>query len=111
MVTEKTAEKYKITSGKEMSDRNTEYPDRYLLLRHLGEDKYQVVDFGDFAPYRVSNLLNIFRSNEKYLDGISGSIFDFIQKINEWLDSTGSEFLIDAKMFRFGMKRKGRDQP
>jgi len=101
---EKKLKNYKITSGKEISDRNIDYPDRYLLLRHLKDDKYQVTDFGDFAPYHVGDLLNIFRFNKKYLEDFSDSISDFIKRINEWLDLTGTEFLIDTKMFRLGMK-------
>ena len=97
---------YKITSGKEISDRNIEYPDRYLLLRYLEGDKYQVADFGDFAPYHVDDLLSIFRFNDKYIESYSDSIYDFIKRINEWLDLTGSEILIDTKMFRFGTGKK-----
>ena len=104
--TNKKVDNYKITSGKEISDRNIEYPDRYLLLRYLKGDKYQVADFGDFAPYHVGDLLNIFRFNNKYIKDYSDSIYDFIKAINEWLDLTGSEFLIDTKMFRLGMKAK-----
>ena len=104
--TKKKVDNYKITSGEEISDRNIEYPDRYLLLRYLEGDKYQVADFGDFAPYHVGDLLNIFRFNNKYIEDYSDSIYDFIKTINEWLDLTGSEFLIDTKMFRLGMKTK-----
>jgi hypothetical protein len=104
--TEKKVDNYKITNGKEISDRNIEYPDRYLLLRYLEGDKYQVADFGDFAPYHVGDLLNIFRFNNKYIEGYSDSIYDFIKTINEWLDLTGGEFLIDTKMFRLGVKTK-----
>jgi len=104
--TGKKVDNYKITSGKEISDRNIEYPDRYLLLRYLKGDKYRVADFGDFAPYHVGDLLNIFRFNNKYIEDYSHSIYDFIKRINEWLDLTGSEFLIDTKMFRLGMETK-----
>ena len=104
--TEKKVDNYEIRTGKETGDRNIEYPDRYLLLRYLKGDKYQVADFGDFAPYHVGDLLNIFRFNNRYVEDYSGSIYDFIKTINEWLDLTGSEFLIDTKMFRLGMKAK-----
>jgi len=104
--TKRKIDNYKITSGKEISDRNIEHPDRYLLLRYLKGDKYQVADFGDFAPYHVGDLLNIFRFSNKYIEDYSDSIYDFIKTINEWLDLTGSEFLIDTKMFRLGMKTK-----
>jgi hypothetical protein len=103
--TEKKADNYKIRSAKEIGGRNIEYPDRYLLLRHQQNEKYQVTDFGDFAPYHFGDLLKIFRFNDKYMEGFTDSIFDLIERINEWLDLTGSEFLIDTKMFRLGMKK------
>ena len=103
--TEKRVDNFKIRSGKEIGDRNIEYPDRYLLLRHLQNEKYQVTDFGDFAPYHFGDLLTIFRFNHKYLEGFSDSIVDLIKRVNEWLDLTGSEFLIDTRLFRFDMER------
>lgn len=103
--TEKKVDNYHIIRGKEIGDRNIEYPDRCLLFRHLQNEENQVTDFGDFAPYDFGNLLKIFRFNHKYLEGFSDSIFDLIKRINEWLDLTGSEFVIDTKVFRPDMKK------
>lgn len=38
-VTNKRVDGYKIQGGKEVNDSNVEYPNRYLLLRHLGHGK------------------------------------------------------------------------
>lgn len=46
--TDKTASSFKIVSGKDLNERNVEFPDRYLLLKDLGDKKFLVLDFGDF---------------------------------------------------------------
>ena len=58
-ISDKQAKGYKVQAGREISDRNAEYPDRHLLLRHLIDNKYVVADFGDFPLYQVPKLLNI----------------------------------------------------
>jgi len=103
-ITERKAENYKIQSGKAINPLNKEYPDRYLLLKHLKEDKYVVSDFGDFAPYQSAKLLNIFFVQPKFIDAYADAICDVISDVNRWLELTGGEFLIDTKMFRIGLK-------
>ena len=48
---------YMIKSGAQISEHNTNFPDRYLLLRRLEKNKVEVIDFGDFAPYELPRLL------------------------------------------------------
>jgi hypothetical protein len=103
-VTERKAEKYHIQSGKMINPLNTEYPDRYLLLKPLKDDKHVVVDFGDFAPYQSSKLLNICMVQPQYFDTYENAISDVISDINRWLEVTGGEFLIDTKMLRIGFR-------
>lgn len=93
---------YKVVSGKEISDYNTDYPDRCLLLKKLENDKFQVIDFGDFSPSIRKELLQLYKINNKYIDIYSIAIFNLIEEMNKWIDLTGSEFLIDTKMFRLG---------
>lgn len=108
LVTDMKADGYVIQGGKDISERNTEYPDRYLLLRHLTDDSYLVADFGDFAPYQVKNLLKICKVNKKYLESYANSISDIVGRINQWVRSTGNEFLIDTNMFRPASTRNRR---
>lgn len=102
--TDKKATSYKIVSGKELNEENIKFPDRYLLLKDLGDNKSQVADFGDFPPYNINKLLQIFTIKEKYLETYSSSILDLIGEINIWVDLTGGEFIIDTEMFRLGYK-------
>jgi len=100
-ITNKQAEGYKVQAGREISDRNVEYPDRYLLLRHLIDDKYVVADFGDFPLYQVPKLLNICKMNKAYTRVYADELFGLVQAVNDWLYCTGNEFIIDPKTFKF----------
>ena len=98
--TGKKTTSYKIVAGKELNEDNIKFPDRYLLLKDLGDNKSLVADFGDFPLYMVSKLLQVFTINEKYLELYAGGILNLIREINNWVDLTGGEFVIDTKMFR-----------
>lgn len=102
--TDKEATLYKIVHGKELNKENVKFPDRYLLLRDLGNNKSLVADFGDFPLYNVNKLLRIFTINERYLEIYSSAIFDLMREINNWVDLTGGEFVIDTKMFQLRHK-------
>ncbi len=103
--TGKIAKGYKIENGKNLNESNNEYPDRYLLLKHLDENKFLVKDFGDFALYQKDKLLQIYRINNKYLDYLASSLLDLINSISLWIELTGYEFLIDTKMFRTSLRK------
>jgi len=98
--TGKKATSYKIVAGKELNEANIKFPDRYLLLQDLENGKSFVADFGDFYLYNVDKLLQYFKINESYLEDYTESILQLIIEINNWVDLTGGEFVIDTKMFR-----------
>ena len=101
--TGKKASSFKIVSGKDLNKENVKFPNRHLLLKDLGDNKFLVVDFGDFPQYNMDKLLKIFKINNKYIDVYVDTIFDMINEVNIWIDLTDSEFLIDTKMFRLGV--------
>lgn len=94
-------EGFKIQSGSKMSASNSEYPDRYLLLKELGNEEYQVFDFGDFENFKLSKLLLECNLNPKHMLLLSATIYQTLKSINCWLDNTGLEFLIDMRMYKF----------
>lgn len=102
--TDKKVEGYSIVKGQDINPQNSKYPERYILLRKIGDDKGIVVDFGDFKGDKVNALLNIWRVNEKYIVAYAEFIFDILQEINTWVMQTGCEFLMDSRQFRFGKK-------
>jgi hypothetical protein len=91
---------YIIKSGSQISEYNTSYPDRKLLLRNLGKDKFQVVDFGDFAPNELPKLLTLCKVNSTYVDTLALAVFGVIEAINSWVRATGNEFIVDTRIFR-----------
>jgi len=103
--TEKEITGYKIESGKNINERNNEYPERYILLKHLKENQFMVRDFGDFALYQKDKLLKIYKVNDKYLDPFVMSFLGLIDSIKLWVELTGYEFIIDTKMFRTSFKK------
>ncbi len=46
-------DQYITKPGSQMSERNSAFPDRHLLLRRLGKDKFQVVDYS--GPQKSDN--------------------------------------------------------
>lgn len=102
--TDKETTSYKVVYGKELSEENIKLPNRYLLLKDLGDNKSLVADFGDFPLYNADKLLRVFTVNERYLEVYSGAVFELVTEINKWVDLTGGEFVIDTKMFRLQHK-------
>jgi len=98
--TGKKATSYKIVAGKELNEDNIKFPDRYLLLKDLGDNKSLVADFGDFPLYNVGKLLNTFTINEQYCEHYADGIYNLMVDVNNWFHVTGGEFVIDTKMFR-----------
>jgi|GEM_PF-1130764 len=98
--TEKEATSYKIVAGRELNRENIKFPNRYLLLKDLHDNKSLVADFGDFSPHDVDKLLRVFVVNQRNLEVYSGAIFDLLGDVNNWVDLTGGEFVVDTKMFR-----------
>lgn len=102
--TKETAQGYKIQSGTEINPENNKFPNRNLLLKRLDEDKFIVCDFGDIPKNNLEKCLNYYEINPKLLEAYSAAIFELLKDINDWLDVTGKEFVIDTKMFRMQSK-------
>jgi hypothetical protein len=100
--TDEKIEGYKIDKGYPNSDNFL--PDRYMLLKHLNDDKYQVCDFGDIKKYNLDKCLKSYVVNDKYKKGLVNSIFSLLDTLNEWVKITGNEIIIDQDMFRVRRK-------
>lgn len=98
--TEETAKGYKVQSGLDINPENKKFPDRHLLLKQLTGDEFVVCDFGDIPKYNLEKCLKYYRINNKLIGYYAEVIFDLLKDINNWLDATGLEFVIDTKMFR-----------
>ena len=99
--TEKKADDYKIISGDQLNPaENNKLPDRLILLKKIDDEKGVVVDFGDFKKYQAVDLLNYYRIKKEYADYMAEIINNIIVVINEWISSTGYEFIIDENLFK-----------
>jgi len=98
--TDREITSFSVISGRDINEENIQFPERYILLKNLTDNKSLVVDFGDFAVYNRNRLLQIFVINKKLLDLYIGTLSDLMDAINLWLDLTGGKFTVDTKMFR-----------
>ena len=98
--TKKKVKGFKIAKGTEFNKENIKYPDRYILLKDLKEDKFVVFDFGDFDKYNIPRLNNEYVINPNRSSVISETISGVMQNFNNWLKLTDYEFIIDTQMFK-----------
>jgi hypothetical protein len=77
--------------------KNDELPNRFILLNEIQEGHGVVTDFGDF-PYklRVQNLLMKYKFNNKNKDTFVSIIRHFITTVDDWLNLTNGEFILDT---------------
>jgi len=75
---------------------------RYLLMEKIGEEgKGRVHNFGDFYPGHIENLINYYQFNNDYLDKYADTLMILIKSLNNWLEITNNEIIIDfVKSFR-----------
>ncbi len=87
---------YKITG--DLSTINA--TSRLLLLKKVGNEQYQVKDFGDFHISDRDKLLCTFRVNEHIVNYFIQDILNVLASIIKWLDSTGKEIILDTNQFK-----------
>ena len=86
--------------GSDLNQRNSEFPDRFLLLRETVEGK-AVTDFGDFIENdKIESLTDYFEITPEALDHYADAILKFFTIATDWLDLTNGEFIVDETMFR-----------
>lgn len=88
--------KYKAVNGLELNPRNVEYPNRFLLLRHIKDDQYVVQEFGDFDMKDRDKLLNYYRVKPEYIIPCSDVVHKLTQEISKWIKLTGPVFSIPS---------------
>lgn len=97
---EENISNFKIQSGKDLNPENKKFPDRYILLKHLQNDEFVVYDFGDIPKYNLDKCLKCYKVEKHQVKDYSSIIHDLINSVNQWLRSTGYEFIIDSQMFK-----------
>ncbi len=102
-LTGETASGFTIQSGLEMNEQNIDFPDRYLLLRSLEKQKYEVTDFADFPKYAIPNLLKCYTPRKSAVEELVDIIFSFNLSAKNWIGMTGDELILDTNNFRLRM--------
>jgi len=96
--TSKIVTDYGVISGQELNhERNKKYPNRYILLKKVNISESIVLDFGDFAEKsKIEALLHVVKLNIKHRDNYVRHTYKFIKLVNDWLDLTNGEFILDT---------------
>lgn len=90
IVGQKTDE-YRVVRGIDINKENIQFPNRYLLMRILEDNKYVVEDFGDFPYENIEKLLNVYEIKPEKSDKMAADMLEICYLINKWLKLTGGE--------------------
>lgn len=95
-------ERYKAVSGLEFNPKNTDLPNRFILLKKIDEQHAVVEDFGDFlGKDKIEGLISHYILNSDFTNLYLSQIRKFIKIAETWLYLTNGEFIIDnSKMFK-----------
>ncbi len=92
---------YNAVNGLSINPKNTEFPDRFMLLKKIDEKHSMVQDFGNFVEKdKIEGLTNKYKMNPDLIEPYSLKIREFILIAEKWLDLTNGEFIVENnKMF------------
>jgi hypothetical protein len=90
IVGQKTDE-YRVVRGIDINKENIQFPNRYLLMRILEDNKYVVEDFGDFPYENIEKLLNVYEIKPEKSAKMASDMLEIYYLINKWLKLTGGE--------------------
>ncbi|MDP3265741.1 MAG: hypothetical protein Q8M39_02820 [Sulfuricurvum sp.] len=95
IATNKKNKTCKVVYGPDMNPNNDK--NGYLLLESIDKIQGRVIDFGDFIEkMKIEKQLYYFKLNPYYYDEYSENILQLFKYIEEWLDITNGEFIIDT---------------
>jgi len=90
-----TAKEYKVIPPTQIGE-NDNLPNRFILLKKIDEEKGIVTDFGDFIyKPRIKNLINFYEFDNNNLTTFISIIRHFISAVDDWLNLTNGEIIID----------------
>jgi len=94
IVGQKTDE-YRVVRGIDINKENIQFPNRYLLMRIIENNKYVVEDFGDFPYENIEKLLNVYEIKPEKSDKMATDMLEICYLINKWLKLTGGELRLN----------------
>ena len=91
-----TSTEYKVVPPSPQMGKNDNLPNRFILLKKIDEEKGVHTDFGDFIyTPRIQKLTNFYEFDETNLTTFISIFRHFITTVDEWLDLTNGEIIID----------------
>jgi hypothetical protein len=86
---------YKIIHPSQ-TGQNDDLPNRFILLKKIDKEKGVVSDFGDFIyKPRIEKLTTFYELDDNNLTTFISIIRHFITAVDDWLDLTNGEIIID----------------
>jgi hypothetical protein len=93
------SDSYKVIEGKKMNPENPK--DEYLLLKKMdAEDQGIVIDFGNIKKYNVDRLLIYQIIEGDNFMHFSSCMSELFHSIENWVDNTGGNLILDPLTFR-----------
>ena len=98
--------KFQAVHGMKINPKNTEFPNRFMLLKKIDNEHSMVQDFGDFIERdRNEGLINTYKINPDYVESYTHRMMEFIGIVEKWIELTNGEFIIENnKMFELKTK-------
>jgi len=86
---------FKVIKRNEMNPLNERLPNRYLLLKQIGNIGRAVVeDFGDFRENDISRLLLYYSIQSDILDLVTNQIYKILDLIRQWIQLTDKKLIL-----------------
>ncbi|WP_409344589.1 hypothetical protein [Paenibacillus sp. MBLB4367] len=76
--------------------------DSYILLKKIDEEQGHVINVGTMIKVEKDFLISYFKLNPANSETFSECICKMVQISNDWLDNTGSEFILDPEYYHIG---------
>ena len=89
---------YKIIDMHEVNKTNP--IDSYILVKPIDKDSHRVIRGGSIRKFNLNYATFILSINEQHLGSVSSHVHQFNKIVNEWMDITGNEFILDPKYYK-----------
>lgn len=90
---EELQKKYKVIKGTDINPDNITYPNRYILLKQIDNEKGIVEDSGDFRKEDIERLIGFYAIKPAKLDQIGGQIYTILELVRQWIKLSDGKLL------------------
>ncbi len=76
--------------------------DSYILLKKVGKDSGEVINTATMSGVEKKYVLSPYSINLNAIDRFIDCVWKVVEISNNWLDSNGSEFILDPEFYHIG---------